>query len=178
MLNKSFHGSRHRCEQLQGTPKLGRPWCFNIWRIGCPKSWAPVTLRRMNIYKQPSEQAAPVAVEIGGKMRRILKSPENSIWIIGEYFLNQWCRIWAPNTPVHVRRQKEIFGLKLQRILIRKKIQIYLITFEGNAILGRRAQYLKREKSRRPLHFKWNQMRLEQRSLSATRRFAELVKAK
>ena len=46
-LNKSFHGSRQRCEELQGTPKLGRPWSNNIWWIESPKSWASVTLRRM-----------------------------------------------------------------------------------------------------------------------------------
>ena len=47
MLNKSFHGSRHRSEELHGTPKLGRPWSNNIWWIERPKSWASVTLRRM-----------------------------------------------------------------------------------------------------------------------------------
>jgi hypothetical protein len=53
-----------------------------------------------------------------------------------------------------------------------------LITFERNSVLGHGAQYVERDEARRPQQQSETKTGWRKIAISATRRFAELVKAK
>ena len=107
-LNKSFHGSRHRSEELHGTPKLGRPWSNNIWWIERPKSWASVTLRRMNIYRTSFRTSSSGRGRIWGQNAADSKKPRKFHLNYRGILLESMMPHLGAKHPVDVKRQEEI----------------------------------------------------------------------